>query len=66
MKINTATLPFTGRKIRIRGFRSAEFLMVAFFGIVMGLPLLFMLHGSFNIAPPGKEAIYRPLPNPRR
>ncbi len=58
MKIHTATLPFTGRKIRIRGFRSAEFLMVAFFGIVMGLPLLFMLHGSFNIAPPGKEAIY--------
>jgi len=58
MKIHTATLPFTGRKIRIRGFRSAEFLVVAFFGIVMGLPLLFMLHGSFNIAPPGKEAIY--------
>ncbi len=58
MKVQTATLPFTGRKIRIRGFRSAEFLMVAFFGIVMGLPLLFMLHGSFNIAPPGKEAIY--------
>jgi len=58
MKIHTATLPFTGRKIRIRGFRSAEFLVVVFFGIVMGLPLLFMLHGSFNIAPPGKEAIY--------
>ncbi len=58
MKIHTATLPFTGRKIRVSPFRSAEFLVVAFFGIVMGLPLLFMLHGSFNIAPPGKEAIY--------
>ena len=58
MKINTATVPFTGRKIRFSGFRSAEFLVVVFFGIVMGLPLLFMLHGSFNIAAPGKEAIY--------
>jgi len=58
MNVHTATLPFTGRKIRISGFRSAEFLMVGFFGIVMGLPLAFMLLGSFNIAAPGKEAIY--------
>src|SRR5262245_65037716 len=24
----------------------------------MGLPLLFLLTGSFNLAPPGKEAVY--------
>jgi iron(III) transport system permease protein len=32
--------------------------MTVFFGVVMGLPLVFLLVGSFNLAPPGKEAIY--------
>jgi iron(III) transport system permease protein len=32
--------------------------MLAFFAIVTGLPILFLLMGSFNLATPGKEAIY--------
>ncbi|HYY23870.1 MAG TPA: hypothetical protein VE689_00180, partial [Candidatus Udaeobacter sp.] len=36
----------------------AELLVIAFFGIAMGLPLLFLITGSFNMAPPGREALY--------
>lgn len=32
--------------------------MLAFFGVAMGLPLLFLLIGSFNLAAPGKEAVW--------
>lgn len=32
--------------------------MVLFFGILMGLPLLFLLAGSFNLSPPTKEVVY--------
>ena len=32
--------------------------MLVFFGVAMGLPLLFLVTGSFNLAPPGREAVY--------
>lgn len=32
--------------------------MLVFFGVAMGLPLLFLIAGSFNLAPPGREAVY--------
>lgn len=32
--------------------------MVAFFALVMGLPVIFLFLGSFNLAAPGKEAVY--------
>ena len=32
--------------------------MLAFFGVAMGLPLLFLVTGSFNLSAPGKDAVY--------
>ena len=52
----TLALPWT--KFRLRPFRLAEFLLIVFFGVAMGLPLLFLITGSFNMAPPGREAVY--------
>jgi iron(III) transport system permease protein len=45
-------------QLRVRPFRIAETFMILMFGVAMGLPLLFLLTGSFNLAPPGKEAVY--------
>ena len=45
-------------RLRVRPFRSAEAFFVLLFGVAMGLPLLFLLTGSFNLAPPGREAVY--------
>jgi iron(III) transport system permease protein len=36
----------------------AELAMLLFFALAMGLPLLFLLAGSFNLAQPGREAVY--------
>jgi iron(III) transport system permease protein len=44
--------------IRFRPIRLAELSMLAFLAVTMGLPLFFLLIGSFNLAPPGKEAVY--------
>src|SRR5262245_64773083 len=44
--------------IRLRPIRLAEFFMLALLAVAMGLPLFFLLVGSFNLAPPGKEAVY--------
>ena len=44
--------------IRLRPIRIAEFSMLAFLSVAMGLPLFFLLIGSFNLAPPGKQAVY--------
>ena len=38
--------------------RLAELVTVAFFGIVMGLPVLFLLINSLNTAGPGQETVY--------
>jgi iron(III) transport system permease protein len=58
MKTPAATWPFVRFKFRIRPFRLAEIGMIVFFGVAMGMPLFFLLAGSFNLAAPGKEAVY--------
>jgi iron(III) transport system permease protein len=58
MKAAPATFSFPGFRFRLRSIRVAEFSMLAFLAIAMGLPLSFLLVGSFNLAPPGKAAAY--------
>jgi iron(III) transport system permease protein len=43
---------------RLRPIRVAEFSFLIFLAVAMGLPLLFLLTGSFNLAAPGKPALY--------
>jgi iron(III) transport system permease protein len=45
-------------RFRFRPIRIAEFSFLIFLAVVMGLPLLFLLTGSFNLAAPGKPAVY--------
>jgi len=45
-------------RVRVRPIRIAELSLVAFFALVTGLPLLFLLGGSFNLAAPGQGAVY--------
>jgi iron(III) transport system permease protein len=58
MNSSAPTLALPRLKFRLRPFRLAEFLMLLFFAVAMGLPLLFLLTGSFNMAPPGRAAVY--------
>src|SRR5919108_3407029 len=58
MKASPATLSLPKFRFRVRSLRLAEFAMLGFLALFMGLPLLFLLVGSFNLAPPGKGAIY--------
>lgn len=43
---------------RLKPQRLAELIAVTFFAVVMGFPIFFLLAGSFNLSPPGKEAAY--------
>lgn len=43
---------------KLRGLRAAELLALLFFSVVMALPVLFLLIGSFNVAQPGHPAVY--------
>jgi iron(III) transport system permease protein len=52
----TLTLPFF--KGRLRPFQLGQWLAVAFFAILTGLPVVFLFIGSFNLAAPGKEVVY--------
>ena len=58
MKPAAISFPFATFRIRLSAFRTAELLMAGFLGVAMGLPLLFLLIGSFNLALPGREAVY--------
>ncbi|MEX0806115.1 MAG: iron ABC transporter permease [Candidatus Binatia bacterium] len=58
MKPTAVTVPSSIVKFRLRPIRLAEFLALAFLMVAMGLPLFFLLIGSFNLAPPGKAAVY--------
>jgi iron(III) transport system permease protein len=53
-----ALLEIWRAKFRLRPIRLAELFLLVFLGAAMGLPLLFLLIGSFNLAPPGEEAVY--------
>ena len=52
-----APLP-AARWPKFRGIRAAELGVLLFFSIVMALPILFLLAGSFNIASPGQTPVY--------
>jgi iron(III) transport system permease protein len=58
--MSTQSTPVEGSafRFRLRPHRAAELSMLLFFAVVMGLPLLFLVAGSFNLSLPGKEAVY--------
>jgi iron(III) transport system permease protein len=58
MKSPTTTLSLPVIRFRLRPIRVAELSFLFFLIAVMGLPLLFLLTGSFNLAAPGKPAVY--------
>jgi iron(III) transport system permease protein len=47
-----------GLKFHWRPQSVAELALLLFFALAMGLPLAFLLAGSFNLAAPGREAVY--------
>jgi iron(III) transport system permease protein len=58
MKANSAPLTLPSVRLRWDGARIAEFSVVAFFALVLGLPVLFLLLSSFNVAPPSGSVVY--------
>jgi iron(III) transport system permease protein len=58
MKSPTAVAAPSNSRFHLRSIRVAEFSLLAFLAIAMGLPLLFLFAGSFNLAPPGKGVVY--------
>jgi iron(III) transport system permease protein len=58
MSLPATTLEIPRPKFRLPPIRLAEFCMLLFFGVVTGLPLLFLIVGSFNLASPGQAAVY--------
>ena len=58
MRPSAAGIGFPNVGFRARPIRIAEFLLLALLAVAMGLPLFFLVTGSFNLAPPGKEAVY--------
>ena len=58
MSLPATTLEISRPRFRLPPIRLAEFCMLLFFGVVTGLPLLFLIIGSFNLASPGQAAVY--------
>jgi iron(III) transport system permease protein len=58
--MSSAATSFASRraKLRLRPIRLAEFGFLIFLLLAMGMPLLFLLTGSFNLAVPGRDAVY--------
>jgi iron(III) transport system permease protein len=56
--MRSTPIEVSGFKFRLRPHRAAELIMLLFLAVAMGLPLLFLVAGSFNLSPPGKEAVY--------
>jgi iron(III) transport system permease protein len=53
--MNNAAAPLASRlRLRLRPIRAAEFSFLIFLALAMGLPLLFLLTGSFHLAAPGQ------------
>jgi iron(III) transport system permease protein len=51
-------LPVASRRLRLRPIVVAEVGFLIFLVVAMGLPLGYLLGGSFNLAAPGKPAVY--------
>ncbi|HET9915935.1 MAG TPA: iron ABC transporter permease [Candidatus Binatia bacterium] len=58
MPLTAATSPPRSRRLHLRPIRLAELSFLLFLAVVMGLPLLFLLAGSFNLSAPGKPSLY--------
>jgi len=58
MSLPAPTGVFVRPRVRLRPIRVAEIVALLFFAAAMGLPLVFLLVGSFNLASPGQAAIY--------
>jgi len=58
MVLPSTTLSSSAVCFRLRPLRFVEISFLVFLLMVMGLPLLFLLTGSFNLAAPGKPAVY--------
>jgi iron(III) transport system permease protein len=57
--MTTASIPTAPIvQTKFRGLRGAELVALLFFSVVMALPVLFLLVGSFNTAQPGQPAAY--------
>ena len=58
MSTRSTPVEVSGFRFRLRPHRAAELSILLFFAVAMGLPLLFLVAGSFNLSPPGKAAVY--------
>jgi iron(III) transport system permease protein len=58
MKAQSEILFPSSSRFRLRPIRAAEFGFLIFLAVAMGLPLVYLLSGSFNLAAPGKPAVY--------
>ena len=57
--MNSAAAPIVSRlRLRLRPIRAAELAFLIFLALAMGLPLLSLLAGSFNLAAPERPALY--------
>lgn len=58
MKAVSSPWSLPGVGTRWEGARVAELSVLLFFALMMGLPVFFLLLGSFNVAPPSRSAVY--------
>ena len=58
MKANSSVWTLSSVRSKWDGFRIAQFSVVGIFALIMGLPVLFLMLSSFNVAPPGSSAVY--------
>src|SRR6059036_602217 len=58
MKANSFVWTLSSVRSKWDGFRIAQLSVVGIFALIMGLPVLFLMVSSFNVAPPGSSAVY--------
>ena len=58
MKANSSVWTLSSVRSKWDGFRIAQFSVVGIFALIMGLPVLFLMLSSFNVAPPSSSAVY--------
>src|SRR5919106_3603960 len=58
MRASGDTTATFAARFPLRPIRVAEGFLLALLTATMGLPLFFLLAGSFSVAPPGKEVVY--------
>ena len=58
MKANSSVWTLSSVRSKWDGFRIAQLSVVGIFALIMGLPVLFLMLSSFNVAPPSSSAVY--------